>query len=253
MPSLSRGERANGGFANSRQSLGAGRGSGNDNALGGAAGVDGAPLGQARPQGPRLPDGPLRQAGEQFLADRQKTPIHAEHGLNKAIYHHLVDARNSTTTSARSWTSCSRWVTWSARRDVIAAAGRVVARGVPAREMAGVLADMPTQAGQGLAAWLQQMDAAVTREEMLIDQTGQIAAYRMGLSAQRVIAAEHLMGEARQQTGAMGALAPRGRQDAAQAPQPAGGQRPGIPQPSIIEMTPRPSEIPQGAGAVEAT
>src|SRR5215469_12402864 len=86
--------------------------------------------------------------------------------IAKAIYGKTVSARNMLDhirTELDRLTNLADTVT---PQDVIGAAGRLVGHGIPAKEMATLLADMPTNAGQGLAAWVQMHDQNARQQEM---------------------------------------------------------------------------------------
>jgi hypothetical protein len=128
--------------------------------------------------------------------------------------------------------------------DVIGAAGRLVGHGIPAKEMATLLADMPTNAGQGLAAWVQMHDQNARQQEAEVARITSVARYQMGLAALRELAGEHILDSR---------VRPR-RAAAAQM----GGQLAlgggGMPQTTVLQMAQPPTQpAPMGRGAEEAT
>lgn len=173
---------------------------------------------------------------------RGETPIHTAHAYNKAVYNKTLSAGrmiDHLRTEMDKLTDMGDTVT---PEDVIAGAGRLVGQGVPARELASILSEMPTQAGQGLAAWVLQNDRLLTQQEALITRQTDMAAHRMAQSALQVIATEHLMGHARNLRAAMpnqGQLAPGQQKAIKQNPMgpvgPAAGAS-SMPQPQIVEM-----------------
>jgi hypothetical protein len=237
---------------------------GNGNGLGGVGGsplaalggLGGAPLGQNGVNGGQ-PSGQAR--GDQIAVpgvgniDRGDTAFHAEHNYNKAVYRKLQQAKATFDHIRVEMDKLVEMGDTVSPEDVVAAAGRVVGHGVPAGDMASLLAQMPTMAGQGLAAWLAQQDQAVRAQELHVEQVSRIAQGRLAASAFRGLAAEHVMQRGRERTAA-NALMQRGAPAAAPGSSPgalgaapAGG---GMPQPQVIQMARAPER--QGPGAEEA-
>lgn len=111
--------------------------------------------------------------------------------------------------------------------DVIGEAGKMVGHGVPAATMAEILAEMPDQGGQGLAAWIKLHDLNVTMTEQGLDQQMAVHQHRLGVQALKAMAGEHIRSRAQQQMGQAGPLAPQGG---------------GGPQTSILEVAQPPGE-----------
>jgi len=230
----------------------------NGNGLGGVGGsplaalggLGNAPLGQNGVNGGQPTGDQIAVPGLGNI-DRGDTAFHAEHNYNKAVYRKLQQAKATFDHIRVEMDKLVEMGDTVSPEDVVAAAGRVVGHGVPAGDMASLLAQMPTMAGQGLAAWLAQQDQAVRAQEMHIDQVREIAQHRMGVSAFRTLAADHLMRRGQERTeanalaqrGAPPAGPPTGPLGAAPAPQ-------GMPQTQVIQMARAPER--QGPGAEEA-
>ena len=221
---------------------GNGNGNGNGNQLGGfSGGLGSAPL---PPPGGDTDQIDVPGVGQ---IPKGQSAFHTEHAANKAVYDKLVSAGHMLDHIREEMDKLSAMGDTVTPEDVVAGAGRLVGHGVRASELAAILSEMPTQAGQGLAAWVAQNDALVTQQEQHVAQMRGIAAYRMGVSAVRVLAANHLQQRAQQRAATMGGLAPRARGAAAapataMAPSGAGG----MPQPQIVEMMQGPQA--QGGG-----
>lgn len=164
--------------------------------------------------------------------------------VQRAIYEKTVTARNQLDhirTELDKLTNLADTVT---PEDVIGAAGRLVGHGIPARELATILADMPTNAGQGLATWVQMHDQNARRQEAEVTRVRDIARHNLGVAAFRELAGEHVTNRARavhsQMIQSAGQLAPRGQA------QPTGG----MPQPTILQSVGPPAQM--GPGAEEA-
>lgn len=71
--------------------------------------------------------------------------------------------------------------------DVVNAAGKLVAAGSGAAEMAGMLAEMPPD-GESLAGWIRQKDQKLREIENQLDQEIKAARYKMGVGALQHIA-----------------------------------------------------------------
>ena len=72
--------------------------------------------------------------------------------------------------------------------DVVKGAGRLVAAGGGAAEVAGMLAEMPPD-GEALQGWVAQKDAGLQRIEALLEEQMSAARYQMGVGALQHIAA----------------------------------------------------------------
>lgn len=208
-------------------------GNGNGNQLGGSA-----PLPQPGADDPG-PD----QMAVPGLGNIQRGPtnLHTLHSYNKLVYQKLVQADRMLGVLRGEMDKLALMGDTVAPEDVIAAAGRVVGHGVPARELATLLADMPSQAGQGLSAWVAQQDQGLMQQEAHVAQMREIAQHRMGVSAVREMAADEVMNRGRRTAAAMGALGP-----GAEAPPGGGGG--GMPQPQVVQMAQAPSEEGPASG-----
>ena len=216
---------------------------GNGNQLGGFDG----PLGSASLPSPGADSDSVDVPGVGPIKKGQSV-YHTEHAYNRAVYGKLVDAARMLDHIRGEMDKLTVMGDTVTPEDVIGSAGRLVGHGVPARELAQILSDMPTQAGQGLAAWVAQNDALVTQQEAHVAQMREIAQYRMGASAMQVLAANHLMERGQQRAAAAGGLAPRARGGAAAPPANAmAPAAPSMPQPQIVEMMQGP-QPPQGGG-----
>lgn len=212
-----------------------GNGPGNGNQLGGSA-----PLPQAGSDDP----GPDQMAVPGIgNVQRGPTDLHTLHSYNKLVHQKLVTADRILNAIRGEMDKLSLMQDTVTPEDVIAAAGRVVGHGVPARELASLLADMPSQAGQGLAAWVAQQDQALSQQEAHVSQMKEIAQHRMGVSAVRAMAADEMIARGRRAAAAMGALAPGGGQ---QGPSPPGPPTGGMPQPQMVQMVGSPQNGSSG-------
>lgn len=170
------------------------------------------------------------------------TDLHRMHDYNKATYTKLTESDNMLRHIREELDKLTEMADTVTPQDVIGAAGRLVGHGIPAREMATLLSDMPLGAGQGLASWLQMHDASVRQQETHVEQTMRIAGHRMAVSAMRVLAANAVRDHAGGVTARAGALTP-GR-----TPQAAGALP--IAQPQVMQMAQAPGQ--EGPGAEEA-
>lgn len=177
---------------------------GNGNGLGGFS--------QALPQAGADDPGPDQMAipGVGNI-QRGPTNLHTMHSYNKIVHQKLVQADRMLGVMRDEMDKLALMADTVTPEDVIAAAGRVVGHGVPARELASLLADMPSQAGQGLSAWVAQQDQALTLQESHVAQMRQIAAYRMGVSNMRVAAMDDVINRGKRAAMSMGSLAPGGQ------------------------------------------
>lgn len=209
----------------------------NGNQLGG-----GSPLPQAGADDPGPDQMAIPGVGN---IQRGPTDLHTLHSYNKIIYQKLVQADRMLGVLRGELDKLALMGDTVAPEDVIASAGRVVGHGVPARELATLLADMPSQAGQGLSAWVAQQDQALTMQEAHVAQMREIAQHRMGVSAVREMAADEVMARGRRTAAAMGAMGPLG--PGGQGPSPGGGGG-GMPQPQVVQMAQAPSEEGPASG-----
>ncbi len=96
--------------------------------------------------------------------------------------------------------------------DVVKAAGRLVGHGLGAEAIAEIVASMPPNGGQPLAAWVQAQDLRFTQMEQQLAGMKTGIQHQMAVSGLRVLAAEHIIGPngpgaaARQATNASAAL-----------------------------------------------
>ena len=156
------------------------------------------------------------------MVDRGNHPLEGIANYQKAVYQKITSADRMLTRIREEMDKLTNMGDTISPEDVVAAAGRVVAHGVPAREMATLLAGMPTQAGQGLASWIAQQNVAVQQQEAEVARVREIALHKMGVSAVRAMAAGDVMNQATRASSMMGPLAPGGNQ--AIASQPAAAQ-----------------------------
>lgn len=208
----------------------------NGNQLGGSA-----PLPQAGADDPSPNEMAVPGVGN---IQRGPTDLHTLHAYNKLVHQKLVNADRILGVLRGEMDKLALMQDTVTPEDVISAAGRVVGHGVPARELASLLAEMPSQAGQGLAAWVAQQDQALTQQEAHVAQMKEIAQHRMGVSAVRTMAADEMMARGRRAAAAMGALAPGG----GQGPSPPGPPSGGMPQPQMVQMVGTPQNGSQGEG-----
>ena len=77
--------------------------------------------------------------------------------------------------------------------EVIEGAGKLVGAGMGADEVAGLLAQMPTQGGEALAGWIKQQDQAVRMGEQQMKQQLKTSAIHRGLTAFAHLHMQHQM------------------------------------------------------------
>jgi len=76
--------------------------------------------------------------------------------------------------------------------EVIKGAGALVGAGFSPQVLAGMLAQMPTTGGQGLAAWVQQQDQQARQMEARLHQNMEAAAVHRGIAAMTSLHADHI-------------------------------------------------------------
>lgn len=179
----------------------------------------------------------------------QVSEVQAQHQYAKAMFDQVSKARNMLDHMRREMDQLTSKGDTVDPQDVIAAAGRVVGHGVNAKDMAAILAEMPAQGGQGLAAWLAAHDVSIRQQEDHANMVLSVIGNRMAASAMRVLAEQHMQQRGREAAAARagGPMAPRGQGQ---------GQRPvtappgGLGQTNVIQTEQRPDL--QGPAAEEA-
>lgn len=78
--------------------------------------------------------------------------------------------------------------------DVTASAKKIVAAGVPATNIAAIMAQMPFQSSEALAAWVKTNAQQVIQEDSLLHAHMDKARHMLGVSGMKVMAAGHLRG-----------------------------------------------------------
>jgi hypothetical protein len=121
--------------------------------------------------------------------------------------------------------------------DVMQEAGRVVARGIGAREMAVLLSEMPTQGGQQLQQWLAVHDASLRNHEVMAQQALDLTRHRMGVTALQAMAAHSVGVPGTPKPSRVGGFGPRGAAGFGVQPTAPGGFGPGV-EPAIGPRTP---------------
>lgn len=181
----------------------------------------------------------------------QVSEVEAQHQYAKAVFDQVSKARNMLDHMRREMDQLTQKGDTVAPDDVIAAAGRVVGHGVNAKDMAAILADMPAQGGQGLAAWLAAHDVSIRQQEDHANMVLGVVGNRMAAAGFRVLAEQHMQQRNREAATAAagGPMAPRGRagQGARPVTAPPGG---GLGQTNVIQTEQRPDL--QGPAAEEA-
>ena len=183
---------------------------------------------------------------------RGESPMHSAHNYNRAVFQKLSSADRMLTHLRDEMDKLAIMGDTVSPEDVIAASGRLVGHGVPARELASILAEMPTQAGQSLAAWVARNDTMLVQQEALVAQMKRVAQHEMGVSAIRQMAAEDMKNANRQQMGRMGQLggqAAAGQPSGAQgsmSPQP---EQSGVPEPQMLQMVGGPQQTQNGGAS----
>ena len=147
--------------------------------------------------------------------DRGSHPLEAISNYHRALYTKITNADRMLSRIREEMDKLTTMGDTVSPEDVIAAAGRVVGHGVPAREMATLLAGMPVQAGQGLASWVQQQNQMVQQQEAEVSRVRELALHQMGVSAVRAMAAGDMINRRKQSSAMLGPLAPGGNQAAA--------------------------------------
>lgn len=185
--------------------------------------------------------------------------LKAQEAYAKSLYQTVTKSRNMLDHLRREMDSLTQMGDTVTPEDVISAAGRVVGHGVPAKELATILADMPPMGGQGLAAWLTAHDASITQQEQHVAQMQALTQHQMGQASLKVLAGLHMQKRAREVGAASaeaaltaGPLAPRGRAGQGSRPvlAPPGQGPAGVPATSVIQTEQRPQM--EGAAAEEA-
>lgn len=183
----------------------------------------------------------------------QATELQAQHQYAKALFDQVSKARNMLDHMRREMDQLTMKGDTVDPQEVIAAAGRVVGHGVNAHDMAAILADMPTQGGQGLAAWLAAHDVSIRQQENQANTLLRLTGNRMAAAGMRVLAEQHIMQRTREAAGAAGGpMAPRGRagQGARPVTAPPGMSPGSLGQTNVIQTEQRPDL--QGPAAEEA-
>ena len=78
--------------------------------------------------------------------------------------------------------------------DVVKAAGRLVGHGLGAESIAEIMATMPPNGGQPLAAWVQQQDQRFGVMEQQLAGMKDGIQHQLLVAGVRVLAAEHIIG-----------------------------------------------------------
>src|SRR5215467_14499866 len=136
----------------------------------------------------------------------------ARHDYVKSQHDILTKARGMLDHMRREMDQLTRMGDTVQPTDVIAAAGRLVGHGVGARELATIMADMPTAGGQGLAAWLAAHDAGVTQQEGHVEMMLNLTGHALGQTSMQILAGIHMHQRAAQalsQANRAGPLSPR--------------------------------------------
>jgi len=175
--------------------------------------------------------------------DRGSHPLEAISNYHRALYTKITNADRMLSRIREEMDKLTTMGDTVSPEDVIAAAGRVVGHGVPAREMATLLAGMPVQAGQGLASWVQQQNQMVQQQEAEVSRVRELALHQMGVSAVRAMAAGDMINRRKQSSAMLGPLAPGGNQAIASTPT-AGALAPAAPAAPVA-----PSGPPAAPGA----
>lgn len=76
--------------------------------------------------------------------------------------------------------------------DIMGVAGRLVGNGVPAKEMALLLAGMPASVGQALAGWVSQHDELLAQQEVLVNKMQRLTRFDLAQASLKGIMAAHL-------------------------------------------------------------
>lgn len=104
--------------------------------------------------------------------------------------------------------------------DVVKGAGNLVAAGMSAPAIAGLLADMPEQP-QALQEWLKQQDAGVRQREAELEQAKAGVGHALAVSSLKLLmglGAENMQRQMSQIAGAGGELAAKPRKRGANSP-----------------------------------
>lgn len=101
--------------------------------------------------------------------------------------------------------------------DVIEEAGRLVARGAPAGQMAALLADMPDAGGPALQGWLAQHEQMVVQKEAQLMPAHQLLGHRAAVAGLQLLAGHSAMSQMPQMI-AQAQQSPGPQQDASAGP-----------------------------------
>lgn len=213
----------------------------------GAAGVGGNDMSPLPAGSPQTGLG-LRQLASPRNGSDQGDPMmnaaRQQHAGAKAVFDQLTKARGMLDHMRREMDQLVQKGDTVGPDEVIAAAGRVVGHGVGAREMAMMLADMPSMAGQGLAAWLAAHDQGIAQQEQHVSQMLQVAAHRYGVASIGLLAANHIDETVKGMIPKAGELSPR------LAPRGAAGQTRGGGEAGMVGPN---AMMPPGAGSYGLT
>lgn len=103
--------------------------------------------------------------------------------------------------------------------DVIEEAGRLVARGAPAGQMAALLADMPDAGGPALQGWLAQHEQMVAQKEAQLMPVHGLLGHRAAVAGLQLLAGHSAMSQMPQMV-AQAQQPPGPQQDTSAAPAP---------------------------------
>lgn len=136
---------------------------------------------------------PLATAGQSPApAGGPMQAIQADHDFAKAQFTQLSKARASMDKVRSALDGLSKLGDTVSPDDVIEASGKLVASGMDPVKIASLLADMPSNGGEALAAWVGQHAAGSMAKEKQIDQALAVARHELGVSALRELALHHV-------------------------------------------------------------
>lgn len=145
----------------------------------------------ASPQGPQAlkpPGSPQAPGGDDMMG-------HMTGQFDKMAQHYskLKEAKGRTTVARSVLDSLAKMGDMVTQKDVVDGASKLVASGLGAEAIAGMLADMPPD-GAALQGWVAQHDQELRQREAQLQQATQMVRFQMGTSALKLLATHAMHG-----------------------------------------------------------
>lgn len=150
-------------------------------------GQGGVPAPQASPANGLQAQPPSPQQGPS-LPSAMMQHFHGQQEAAKQVFDKLTAAQRQVRATKAELDKLVAMKDTVTQDDVVKAAGGMVAAGIPAVQVAGILAEMPDN-GEALEAWLASKDQKVSAQLDQVNQAVTGARYKLGLSALRHIIA----------------------------------------------------------------